>query len=252
MDACHILLGRSWQYDRHAKHDGFRNTYTLKKDGVNITLAPCDPRQEGPKSMLVTKSEFSGLTKSQPPQIILGLLIAEENLDVPILPPEVQPLLSEFKNVFPDDIPAGLPLVRDIQHCIDFLPGASIPNKPAYRMNPKDFSELQRQVTELLEKDLIRESMSPCAVPALLVPKPNDTFRMCVDSRAANKITIKYRFPIPRFGDLLDHLHGAKVFSKIDLRSGYHQIRMRPGDEWKTAFKTRDGLYEWMVMAFGL
>ncbi|KAJ0453140.1 putative nucleotidyltransferase, Ribonuclease H [Helianthus annuus] len=214
MDACHLLLGRPWLYDRRAKHDGFRNTYMFKKDGLHITLAPLNPRDEKPEVPTINKSEFVGLARTVAAPVF-SLVIIEKNPVSPTPPSEVLPLLHEFSDIFLDDIPAGLPLMREIQHCIDFVPGASIPNKPAYRMNPKEFSELQRQVTELLEKGLIRESMSPCAVPALLVPKPN-------------------------------------VFTKLDLCSGYHQIRMRAGDEWKTAFKTRDGLYEWMVMPFGL
>ncbi|GKE51579.1 reverse transcriptase domain-containing protein, partial [Tanacetum coccineum] len=215
MDADHVLFRRPWQFNRKTKHDGFQNTYSFKKDGVNITLAPFDSRQtqaEG-SNLFMKKTGFEGLMKTSP--YVFTFVVVEENKIISESHLQVQPLLREFSDVIPGDIPPGLSAIRDIQHCIDFIPGFAIPNRPAYRMNPKDFAEPQRQVTKLLEKGLIRESMSPFAVPALL-------------------------------------LHGSTIFSKIDLRSGYHHIRMRPGDEWKTTFKTRDGLYEWMVMPFGL
>ena len=143
------------------------------------------------------------------------------------LPSVVVSLLQDFDEVFPEEMPIGLPPIRGIEHQIDFVPGAPIPNRPAYRSNPEETKELQRQVDELMEKGYVRESMSPCAVPVLLVPKKDGTWRMCVDCRAINNIIVKYRHLIPRLDDMLDELHGSYVFSKIDLKMGYHQIRKR-------------------------
>jgi hypothetical protein len=164
----------------------------------------------------------------------------KDSIEIPLI---LQPLLEKFPDVIPKELPLGPPPMRDKQHHIDHVLGSILPNKAAYRMNPREHEELQRQVDKLITTGLVRESMSPCVVPALL-PKKDGSWRICMDSRAMNKITIRYRFPILRLDDLLDQLHGATIFSYLDLHSGYHQIRMTDGDRCETTFKTRDGLYE--------
>jgi RNase H-like domain found in reverse transcriptase/Reverse transcriptase (RNA-dependent DNA polymerase)/Integrase zinc binding domain/Chromo (CHRromatin Organisation MOdifier) domain/Retroviral aspartyl protease len=160
--------------------------------------------------------------------------------------------LKEFRDVFPDDLPEGLPPRRDIDHKIELVPGSAPTNRPTYRMSPTELDELKKQLDELSKAGFIQPSKSPFGAPILFVKKKDGTMRMCIDYRALNGITIKNSYPLPRIDELFDRLHGAKVFSKIDLRSGYHQIRISDEDVPKTAFRSRYGHFEFLVLPFGL
>eukprot|EP00253_Pinus_taeda_P017528 PITA_17528 len=259
MDVCHVLLGRPWQYDRKVTHDGVLNCYKFRKDGVRHTLVPIREEKEAAevnetKALLMSGKQFLKQVENSEINYVVvkkirTVLLHTEITDLPI---EIQQMLEEFTDIVVDDLLDKLPPKRSISHHIDFIPRASLPNKAAYRMSPKDNEEIRKQVQELLDKGLIRESLSPCAVPTVLAPKKGGEWRICTDSRAINKITIQYRFHLPRMDDMMDCLSGAAYFSKIDLKSEYHQIRIREGDEWKIAFTTNEGLYEWLVMPFRL
>jgi len=161
------------------------------------------------------------------------------------------PVINEYMDVFPDEIP-GLPPKRDIDITIDLVPGSVPISKAPYRLNILELKELKAQLQELIDKKYIRPSVCPWGAPVLFVKKKDGTLRLCIDYRQLNKMTIKNRYPLPCIDDLFDQVRGSTVFSKIDLRSGYHQIRIKDEDIFKITFRTRYGHYEFVVMPFGL
>jgi hypothetical protein len=153
--------------------------------------------------------------------------------------------------VFPEEL-LGMPHERKVEFAIELIPGIAPISKRAYRVSGPELVELKKQIDKLLEKGYIRPSTSPWAAPVRFVEKKDGMKRMCIDYRALNEVTVKNKYPLPRIEDLFDQLRGASVFSKIDLRSGYHQLRIWPSDIPKTTFITKYGQYEFTVMSFGL
>ncbi|CAH1423569.1 unnamed protein product [Lactuca virosa] len=161
------------------------------------------------------------------------------------------PIVRDYAYVFPEDMP-GVPLERQVEFCIDLVPGAAPIAKTLYRLAPPEMQKLSTQLQEMLDMGFIRLSCSPWGAQIMFVKKKDGSHRMCIDYRELNKLTVKNRYLLPRIGNLFDQLQGASWFSKIDLRSGYHQMRVRDEDVQKTTFRTRYGHYEFLVMHFGL
>nr|CAE04480.3 OSJNBa0029L02.21 [Oryza sativa Japonica Group] len=216
----HVILGMNWLAQFQGVVDCARRTVTLYR---------------GPEQPVVFFA---------PPTSVGSLELHQIGLS------EI-PIVSEFGDVFPEELPGMLPK-REIEFRIDLAVGTTpLYNRP-YRMVANELAEVKKLLEELKEKGYIRPSTSPWGAPVIFVEKKDKTKRMCVDYRALNEVTIKNKYPLPRIDDLFDQLKGATVFSKIDLLSGYHQLRIREEDIPKTAFTTCYGLYEFTVMSFGL
>ncbi|MCO5613478.1 hypothetical protein L7F22_067755 [Adiantum nelumboides] len=252
-----VILGAPW-FDRLATSIKFperkisfkfreKDMYiNAQESGSSIPLVNHQAFDKSIKSsisvyMIFVKDSLNGVDVTQ---------VNENGMQVDL---ELSNFLNQFQDVFIDDIPGELPPKRgDDDHMIELIPGSSPPNKPPYRVSQAQQEEIMRQVNKLVEKGMVRPSSSPFCSPVLLVQKKDGAYHMCVDYRALNRITIKNRFPVPRVEDLFDKLQGSTYFSRIDLKSGYHQIRIVDEDIVKTAFCTSFGLYEYLVMPFGL
>ena len=185
------------------------------------------------------------------PSLNVNVVSTSSSIDASLIR-ESKSLCDEYRDVMLDALPGGLPPSREVDHRIELIPGSTPPSRPTYRQSEKELIELKQQLSELIAQGFIQPSKSPYGAPVLFVKKKDGTTRMCIDYRALNAITIKNAYPLPLVDELFDRLAGAKYFSKLDLRSGYHQIRVATEDVPKIAFRTRYGQYEFLVLPFGL
>lgn len=269
-----VILGKPWLSHHNPDIDWRLNVVRFMHQGREIILAPSlhnVDTMEGSRGAdrLISAVQLDEIVKKEGTQNLFLAMISElgesptgrtrtrirgTSMDGVRLETaqDLEAIIKEYGDVFPEQLPDGLPPVRNIDHKIELEPGATPPRPRMYRMSPKENDELKQQIQKLLEQGFIQPSTSPYGAPVLFVKKKTGELRMCIDYRALNKITIKNRYPLPRIDELLDRLGEARVFSKLDLRSGYHQIRIAPEDVSKTAFRTKYGSYEYLVMPFGL
>jgi hypothetical protein len=246
-----VIIGKQWLSHYNPQISMRSNQMSFSFIGKPVTIN-ADISKE---SHFISKKELKrGLKKGVPTFAVYIRDINEHPKPGNSAHPKesVQDLLEEFKDVFPEDLPDGLPPERSHDFKIILQPLASPQKRPLYKLSQVETEELQKQLAELLGKGFIKPSSSPWGSPILFVNKKDGGTRMCVDYRALNQLTVKNCYPLPRLDDIFDKLRHAQFFSKIDLRSGYHQIRLDPDSVPLTAFRTKYGLYEFLVLPFGL
>ncbi|KAG8472702.1 hypothetical protein CXB51_034564 [Gossypium anomalum] len=244
-DEFDVILGMDWLTVHDAIVNCKRKTIDLRCVNNEIIRVESTDSNKLPaviSSMLAQKCVRKGC------ETYLAYVLEDKELEKK---PESVPVVCEYPDVFPEELP-GLPPVREVEFGIELVPGTTPISIAPYRMAPTELKELKAQLQELTDKGFARPSFSPWGAPVLFVKKKDGTMRLCIDYRQLNKVTIKNKYPLPRIDDLFDQLKGASVFSKIDLRSGYYQLRVRDSDIPKTAFRTRYGHYEFLVMPFEL
>ncbi|KAL0550383.1 hypothetical protein IC582_014893 [Cucumis melo] len=240
-----VILGMDWLAANHASIDCSRKEVTFNPP----SMASFKFKGGGSKSLpqVISAIRASKLL-SQGTWGILASVVDTREADVSL---SSEPVVRDYPDVFPEELP-GLPPHREVEFAIELEPGTVPISRAPYRMAPAELKELKVQLQELLDKGFIRPSVSPWGAPVLFVKKKDGSMRLCIDYRELNKVTVKNRYPLPRIDDLFDQLQGATVFSKVDLQSGYHQLRIKDEDIPKTAFRSRYGHYEFIVMSFGL